>query len=143
MREGDAIRDFRFPDRIVVGTNNKKVLKKMTSLYEPIIKKGAKLFITNRRGAELIKYSSNAFLATKVSFINELADLCENSGIDVEDVALGMGLDQRIGTRFLRVGPAYGGSCFPKDVKSLIYQGNKNMNQNIIRLIYFLSLLLL
>jgi UDPglucose 6-dehydrogenase len=134
LREGDAIRDFRFPDRIVLGTNNKKVLKKMVSLYDPLIKKGAKLFTTNRRGAELIKYSSNAFLATKVSFINELANLCENSDIDVEDVALGMGLDQRIGARFLRVGPAYGGSCFPKDTKAITVMGDQfRTNLSIVK----------
>ena len=137
LREGEAIRDFRFPDRIVVGTNNKnnkKVLKKITNLYDPLIKKGAKLFVTNRRGSELIKYASNAFLATKISFINEIANLCENSGVDVEDVALGMGLDQRIGARFLRAGPAYGGSCFPKDTKALSVTGNQfNTNLSIIK----------
>jgi len=119
LREGDAIRDFRFPDRIVIGINEKKILRKMESLYEPLIKKGAKLFITNRRGAELIKYASNAFLATKISFINEIANLCEVAHVDIEDVSLGIGLDKRIGGRFLRAGPAYGGSCFPKDTKAI------------------------
>ena len=124
LREGDAIRDFRFPDRIIVGTNNKKVMKKLQSLYEPLIKKGAKFFVTSRRGAELIKYASNAFLATKISYINELANLCEKTGVNVEDISIGMGLDQRIGGRFLRAGPAYGGSCFPKDTKALTVTGD-------------------
>ena len=124
LREGEAIRDFRFPDRIIVGTNNKKVTKKLQSLYEPLIKKGAKFFVTSRRGAELIKYASNAFLATKISYINELANLCEKTGVNVEDISIGMGLDQRIGGRFLRAGPAYGGSCFPKDTKALTVTGD-------------------
>ena len=123
LREGEAIRDFRFPDRIVIGTNNKKVLKKLKNLYEPLIKKGALFFSTNRRGAEIIKYASNAFLATKISYINEISNLCEKVNVDVEDVSIGVGLDKRIGSRFLRVGPAYGGSCFPKDTKALTYTG--------------------
>ncbi len=134
LREGEAIRDFRFPDRIVVGSNNKNVLKKIKTLYEPLIKKGAKFFSTNRREAELIKYASNAFLATKISYINEIANLCENTGVNVEDVSLGIGLDQRIGSRFLRVGPAYGGSCFPKDTKALVSTGDFfNTNLSIIK----------
>ena len=124
LREGEAIRDFRFPDRIVIGTNNQKVAKKLKDLYEPIIKKGAKFFSTNRRGAELIKYASNAFLATKISFINELANLCEKTEVNIEDISLGMGLDQRIGGRFLRAGPAYGGSCFPKDTRAITATGD-------------------
>ncbi len=124
LREGEAIRDFRFPDRIVVGSNNKKVIKKLESLYNPLIKKGAKFFSTNRRGAELIKYASNAFLATKISYINELANLCEKTAVNVEDVSLGIGLDKRIGSRFLRAGPAFGGSCFPKDIRALTVTGD-------------------
>ena len=124
LREGEAIRDFRFPDRIIIGTNNKKVTKKLQSLYEPLIKRGAKFFVTSRRGAELIKYASNAFLATKISFINEIANLCEKIGVNVEDISIGMGLDQRIGGRSLRAGPAYGGSCFPKDTKALTVTGD-------------------
>ena len=124
LREGDAIRDFRFPDRIVVGANNKKAIKKMKSLYEPLIKKGAVFFSTSRRGAELIKYASNAFLATKISYINEISNLCEKTEVNVEDVSIGIGLDKRIGSRFLRVGPAYGGSCFPKDTKAITFTGD-------------------
>ena len=124
LREGEAIRDFRFPDRIVIGSNNKKVTGKLKSLYEPLIKKGAKFFSTSRRGAEMIKYASNAFLATKISYINEIANLCEKINVNVEEVSIGIGLDQRIGSRFLRVGPAYGGSCFPKDTKALTVTGD-------------------
>ena len=125
LREGEAIRDFRFPDRIVIGSNEKKYFKIIKKLYQPLINKGAKYFNTSRRGAELIKYASNAFLATKITFINELANLCENADINVEDIALGMGSDIRIGSRFLRAGPAYGGSCFPKDTKGLVSTGDK------------------
>ena len=124
LREGEAIRDFRFPDRIVVGSNNKKVTKKIESLYDPIVKKGAKFFSTNRRGAELIKYAANAFLATKISYINELANLCEKTAVSIEDVSLGIGLDKRIGSRFLRAGPAFGGACFPKDTKAVTVTGD-------------------
>ncbi len=120
MREGEAIRDFIYPDRVVVGTNNFKINKTLKSLYLPIIKKTSRYVSTNRRGAELIKYASNAFLATKISFINELANLCEKASIDIKDISIGMGLDQRIGERFLRAGPAYGGSCFPKDTRALL-----------------------
>jgi len=124
LREGEAVRDFRFPDRIIVGSNNKKVIKTLQSLYDPLIKKGAEFFSTNRRGAELIKYASNAFLATKISYINELANLCEKTGVNIEDVSLGIGLDKRIGSRFLRAGPAFGGSCFPKDTKAITVTGD-------------------
>jgi len=119
LREGEAIRDFTYPDRIVVGSNDKKSNRLMNSLYAPLISKGAQYINTSRRAAELIKYASNAFLATKITFINEIANLCENTGINVEDISIGMGLDKRIGGRFLRAGPAYGGSCFPKDTKAI------------------------
>ena len=119
LREGEAIRDFRFPDRIVVGSKNKKIIRKLESLYEPLIRKGSIFFPTSRSGAEMIKYASNAFLATKITYINEIANFCEKTGVNVEDVSLGMGLDKRIGSRFLRAGPAYGGSCFPKDTKAI------------------------
>ena len=125
LREGDAIRDFRYPDRVVVGSNNAKIFSIMKKLYQPLINKGTKFFATSRRGAELIKYASNAFLATKITFINELSNLCEKTNINVEDVSLGMGSDARIGGRFLRAGPAYGGSCFPKDTKGLVSTGDK------------------
>ena len=125
LREGEAIRDFRYPDRIVIGSNTPSLFEIMKKLYLPLINKGANFFTTNRRGAESIKYASNAFLATKITFINEIANLCEKTGINVEDVSLGMGSDLRIGSRFLRAGPAYGGSCFPKDTKGLISIANK------------------
>ncbi len=125
LREGEAIHDFRYPDRIVVGTNSRKAKKTLINIYDPIINKGAKFFITSRRSAELIKYASNAFLATKISYINELANLCEKSNVNIEDVSLGMGLDQRIGSRFLRSGPAFGGSCFPKDTRALLATAKK------------------
>ena len=120
LREGEAIRDFTYPDRIVVGSNDKKSNRTLKNLYNPLISKGAQYLNTSRRAAELIKYASNAFLATKITFINEIANLCEKTGINVEDISIGMGLDKRIGSRFLRAGPAYGGSCFPKDTKAII-----------------------
>ncbi|MDC1338335.1 UDP-glucose/GDP-mannose dehydrogenase family protein [Pelagibacteraceae bacterium] len=125
LREGDAIRDFTYPDRIVIGTNNKQSNKILKNLYSPLISKGAKYVNTSRRAAELIKYASNAFLATKITFINELANLCEKIDVNIEDVSIGMGLDNRIGSRFLRAGPAYGGSCFPKDTKAITATANK------------------
>ena len=134
LREGEAIRDFKYPDRIVIGSNNNKIFKKMELLYEPLIKKGAKFFCTSRKGAELIKYASNAFLATKITFINEIANLCESAGINVEDISVGMGSDARIGSRFLRAGPAYGGSCFPKDTKGLVSIADKfKTNLSIVK----------
>ncbi len=125
LREGEAIRDFIYPDRVVIGTNDKKSNKILKNLYQPLISKGAKYINTSRRAAELIKYASNAFLATKITFINEIANLCEKTGIDVEDISIGMGLDKRIGGRFLRAGPAYGGSCFPKDTKAITTTADK------------------
>ena len=134
LREGDAIRDFIYPDRVVIGTDSSKANRVLKSLYLPIIKKTSRYFKTSRRGAELIKYASNAFLATKISFINEIANLCEKTGIDVKDISFGMGSDQRIGDRFLRAGPAYGGSCFPKDTRALIDIGKKfNTNLSIVK----------
>ena len=125
LREGEAIRDFIYPDRIVVGSNDKKSSKILKNLYNPLISKGAHFLLTPRRAAELIKYASNSFLATKITFINELANLCEKTNINVEDISIGIGLDKRIGGRFLRAGPAYGGSCFPKDTKAIISTANK------------------
>jgi len=120
LREGEAIRDFTYPDRVVIGTNDKKSNKILKNLYLPLISKGTKYVNTSRRAAELIKYASNAFLATKITFINELANLCEKIDVNIEDISIGMGLDKRIGGRFLRAGPAYGGSCFPKDTKAIV-----------------------
>ena len=125
LREGEAIRDFSYPDRVIIGTESKKANRILKSLYSPIIKKNSRYFNTSRRGAELIKYASNAFLATKISFINELANLSEKAGVDIKDISSGMGSDQRIGERFLRAGPAYGGSCFPKDTRALIDTAKK------------------
>ena len=120
LREGEAIRDFMYPDRVVIGTNSKKANNIMKNLYFPLIKKTNRYFYTSRRAAELIKYASNAFLATKISFINEISNLCENTNIDVKEISSGIGLDNRIGDRFLRAGPGYGGSCFPKDTRALV-----------------------
>jgi len=134
LREGEAVRDFTFPDRIIIGTNDKKSNKILKNLYAPLISKGAKYINTSRRSAELIKYSSNAFLATKITFINEIANLCEKSDINVEDIAIGMGLDVRIGSRFLRAGPSYGGSCFPKDTKAITNTADKfKINLSVIK----------
>ena len=134
LREGDAIRDFVYPDRVIIGTDSNKANKILKSLYLPIIKKSSRYFNTSRRAAELIKYASNAFLATKISFINEIANLCEKTGIDVKDISIGMGSDERIGDRFLRAGPAYGGSCFPKDTRALIDTGKKfNIDLSIVK----------
>ena len=134
LREGEAIRDFLYPDRVVIGTKSTKANNIMKNLYLPIIKKKNRYFHTSRRAAELIKYASNAFLATKISYINEIANLCEKSNIDVKEVAIGMGLDERIGGRFLRAGPGYGGSCFPKDTRALVTTAKKfKTNLSIIK----------
>ena len=134
LREGEAIRDFIYPDRIVVGSNDKKSQKILKNLYSPLISKGAKFISTKRRAAELIKYAANAFLATKITFINEIANLCEKTDIDVEDISIGIGLDKRIGSRFLRAGPAYGGSCFPKDTKAIVSTADKfKTNLSIVK----------
>ena len=125
LREGEAIRDFIYPDRVVIGTSEKRASKILKQLYSPLISKGAKFVNTSRRAAELIKYASNAFLATKITYINEIANMCEKLNVNVEDVSIGMGLDQRIGERFLRAGPAYGGSCFPKDTRALVSTADK------------------
>ena len=117
LREGEAIRDFTYPDRIVVGSNDKKSNRLMNNLYAPLISKGAQYIHTSRRAAELIKYSSNAFLATKITFINEIANLCEKTGINVEDISIGMGLDKRIGSRFLRAGLVMEDHVFQKILK--------------------------
>src|SRR5271169_5330158 len=120
LREGAAIRDFKFPDRIVVGTSDERARKVLGDVYRPLSINQAPLMFTARRTAELIKYAANAFLATKITFINEIADLCEKVGADVQEVARGIGLDNRIGSKFLHAGPGFGGSCFPKDTRALI-----------------------
>jgi UDPglucose 6-dehydrogenase len=125
LREGEAIRDFYKPDRIIIGTSHKKSNNVLKNLYAPLTTRGAKYINTSRRAAELIKYSSNAFLATKITFINEMANLCEKINVNIEDISIGIGLDKRIGSRFLRAGPAYGGSCFPKDTKAIVATANK------------------
>jgi UDPglucose 6-dehydrogenase len=120
LREGAAIHDFKHPDRIVVGTQDERAKKVVAEIYRPLSLNQAPILYTARRTAELIKYAANAFLATKITFINEIADLCEKVGADVQEVARGIGLDNRIGTKFLHAGPGFGGSCFPKDVRALI-----------------------
>ncbi|MBX6327170.1 MAG: UDP-glucose/GDP-mannose dehydrogenase family protein [Pseudolabrys sp.] len=120
LREGAAIRDFKHPDRIVVGTQDPRAREVMRELYRPLYLNRAPILFTERRTAELIKYAANAFLATKITFINEIADLAEKVGADVQDVARGMGLDKRIGEKFLHAGPGFGGSCFPKDTLALL-----------------------
>ena len=120
LREGAAIQDFKRPDRIVVGTEDMRARDVMTELYRPLFLNQSPILFTARRTAELIKYAANAFLATKITFINEIADLCEAVGADVQDVSRGIGLDNRIGSKFLHAGPGYGGSCFPKDTLALV-----------------------
>jgi UDPglucose 6-dehydrogenase len=123
LREGAAIRDFMHPDRIVVGTEDPRGREILAEIYRPLYLNAPPIIYVSRRTAELIKYASNAFLATKITFINEVADLCEKVGADVQEVARGMGLDNRIGSKFLHAGPGYGGSCFPKDALALIKTG--------------------
>lgn len=120
LREGAAISDFKRPDRIVIGTEDARAREVMTELYRPLFLNEPPMVMTSRRTAELIKYAGNAFLATKITFINEIADLCEKVGANVQEVARGIGLDNRIGTKFLHAGPGYGGSCFPKDTLALM-----------------------
>jgi UDPglucose 6-dehydrogenase len=120
LREGAAIYDFKHPNRIVVGTHDERARAVMADIYRPLYLNQAPLLYTARRNAELIKYASNAFLATKITFINEMADLCERVGADIQEIARGIGLDNRIGAKFLHAGPGFGGSCFPKDIRALI-----------------------
>jgi UDPglucose 6-dehydrogenase len=120
LREGAAINDFKRPDRIVIGSDDPRANEVMRAIYRPLYLNAAPFVIMSRRAAELTKYASNAFLAAKITFINEIADLCEKVGADVKDVARGIGLDKRIGSKFLHAGPGYGGSCFPKDTLALL-----------------------
>ena len=123
LREGAAIADFKRPDRIVVGANDDRARAVMSEIYRPLSLNRPPLFFVDRRTSELVKYAANAFLATKITFINEIADLCEKVGANVQDVARGIGLDNRIGSKFLHAGPGYGGSCFPKDTLALVKTG--------------------
>jgi UDPglucose 6-dehydrogenase len=123
LREGSAIEDFKRPDRIVVGTVNDRARALITEIYRPLSLNKPPLFFVDRRTSELIKYAANAFLAVKITFINEIADLCEKVGGNVQDVARGIGMDNRIGGKFLHAGPGYGGSCFPKDTLALVKTG--------------------
>ena len=123
LREGAAIQDFKHPDRIVVGTEDARAREVMAELYRPLYLNRSPILFTDRRTAELIKYAANAFLATKITFINEIADLAEKVGADVQEVARGIGLDNRIGSKFLHAGPGFGGSCFPKDAVALLKTG--------------------
>ncbi|HEY1074227.1 MAG TPA: UDP-glucose/GDP-mannose dehydrogenase family protein [Patescibacteria group bacterium] len=125
LREGAAVKDFMEPDRIVVGIDSPKSEALLREIYRPFIQKDISFITTTIKSAEVIKYASNAFLATKISFINEIANFCEASGAKIDDVAMGMGLDKRIGARYLHAGLGYGGSCFPKDVKALVASGEK------------------
>ena len=126
LREGAAIRDFKHPDRIVIGTDDARARKVMAEVYRPLHLNAAPILYTDRRTAELTKYAANSFLATKVAFINEIADLAEKVGANVQEVARGIGLDNRIGSKFLHAGPGFGGSCFPKDTLALIKTGQDN-----------------
>lgn len=126
LREGAAIRDFKHPDRIVIGTDDTQARDVMAEVYRPLYLNAAPIVYTDRRTAELTKYAANSFLATKIAFINEIADLAEKIGANVQEVARGIGLDNRIGAKFLHAGPGYGGSCFPKDTLALIKTGQDN-----------------
>jgi UDPglucose 6-dehydrogenase len=126
LREGAAIEDFKHPDRIVVGTEDERARRLMAELYRPLYINETPILFTSRRTAELIKYAANAFLATKITFINEMAELCEKVGANVQEVARGMGFDRRIGSKFLHAGPGFGGSCFPKDASALAAIGQRH-----------------
>ncbi|MDC0191805.1 UDP-glucose/GDP-mannose dehydrogenase family protein [Alphaproteobacteria bacterium] len=133
LREGSAINDFMRPDRIIIGTDNKKSSKIMNELYRPLYLLETPIITSSIESSEIIKYASNSFLATKISFINQVADLCEAVGADVQEVAKGMGIDKRIGSKFLNVGPGFGGSCFPKDVRAFASSAKKqNINFSIL-----------
>ncbi|HVM38107.1 MAG TPA: UDP-glucose/GDP-mannose dehydrogenase family protein [Sphingomicrobium sp.] len=134
LREGAAIRDFKIPDRIVVGAEDERGREVLKEIYRPLFLNQAPILFTSRRTAELTKYAANAFLAVKITFINEVANLCEAVGADVQDVARGIGLDNRIGPKFLHAGPGYGGSCFPKDTLALLQTAElAGVDQRIVR----------
>ena len=138
LREGSAIDDFMRPDRVVIGSESEKAKKILKELYRPLYLLETPILFTKRETAELIKYASNAFLATKITFINEISDLCEKVGANVNDISIGMGLDGRIGKKFLHPGPGYGGSCFPKDTLALVktakdYQSPLGLVEHVVR----------
>lgn len=134
LREGAAINDFKRPDRVVVGTEDERAKAVMRALYRPLFINETPMVFTSRRTSELIKYAANAFLATKITFINEMADLCESVGANVQEVARGIGLDKRIGGKFLHAGPGYGGSCFPKDTLALVRTADEaNVDLSIVK----------
>ena len=138
LREGSAINDFMRPDRVIIGIESDKGEKILKSLYRPLYILETPIVITNLETAELIKYASNSFLATKISFINEVADLCEKVGAIIQDVSKGMGLDKRINSKFLHAGPGFGGSCFPKDVKAFSNTAKKNNSYTIfLKFLFF------
>ena len=132
LREGSAIEDFMRPDRVIIGTNDEKAKKIMAEIYKPLYLRDYPIIFTDPDSAEMIKYASNVFLATKVSFINEVAGLCEKTGANIKEVAKGMGLDKRIGNKFLHAGPGYGGSCFPKDTIAFVNAGRNYMSPQTI-----------
>ena len=134
LREGSAINDFENPDRIIVGTSDLKAIESIKEIFKRQIEKEHRIIFTSRRSSELIKYASNSMLAMRIIFINEIADLCEKVGANVEDIANGIGLDKRIGPHFLNAGPGFGGSCFPKDARALIESGGEyNAPQNLLK----------
>lgn len=140
LREGSAINDFMKPDRIVIGTDDDRADDLLREVYKPLSQNGVPIIVTKRETAEIIKYASNAFLATKITFINEIANLCEKTGANVQEVARGIGLDGRIGSKFLHAGPGYGGSCFPKDTLALTQIGQKyGAPQNIVETVIWVN----
>lgn len=137
LKEGNAVQDFMFPDRVVIGVNNGEVERILRELYEPFVRTGAPILVMDTRSAEMVKYTANAFLAMRISFMNEIANLCERLGADVEKVRIAIGYDNRIGPKFLFPGVGWGGSCFPKDIKALIKMGEENgVNLEIVNSVY-------
>lgn len=137
LKEGNAVQDFMFPDRVVIGVSNGEAEMVLRELYEPFVRTGAPILVMDTRSAEMVKYAANAFLATRISFMNEIANLCERLGADVEKVRIAIGYDNRIGPKFLFPGVGWGGSCFPKDVKALIKMGEENgLNLKIVNSVY-------
>jgi len=137
LKEGNAVQDFMFPDRVVIGVNDGEAEKILRELYEPFVRTGAPILVMDTRSAEMVKYTANAFLAMRISFMNEIANLCEKLGADVEKVRIAIGYDNRIGPRFLFPGVGWGGSCFPKDIKALMKMGEKNgVELKIVKSVY-------